>query len=325
MNFLAQLNVTGKRKAVEMEDAPVAKTKLASGKAEPTASDDANADSKQCFIGQLSWNVDNDWLASEFAECGEVVSARVQMDRNTGRSRGFGFVEFTTVEAANACVALNGKEIDGRPVKIDKSTPPTPNPEKRAKVFGDVPSEPSSVLFVGNVSWNTSEDSLWNIFAEYGEVKSVRLPTDRDTQKPKGFAYVEFVDIETAKAAYEGAAGSEIDGRAIRLDFSQPREGGGGGGGGGGFNKRGRGGADRGWGGRGGGSFGSDRGGRVRVFGTVLNCVFTHRTIHREDAAAVSETVVGEADVEAAVVAVVLRVAVVEPERAAPLSSEAKR
>ena len=243
----------------EAEAAPTKKTKLANGDAStPT---DVNADSKVCFIGQLSWNVDNDWLASEFAECGEVVSARVQMDRNSGRSRGFGFVEFATVEAANACVALNGKEIDGRPVKIDKSAPAAPSPEKRAKAFGDVPSDPSNVLFVGNISWNTTEDGLWEVFAEYGEVKSVRVPTDRETQKPKGFAYVEFIDIDTAKKAFEGASGSQIDGRSIRLDYSQPRDGGAGGGGNaGGFRGRGRGG-DRGWGGRGGG----DRGGRVAL------------------------------------------------------------
>ena len=84
-------------------------------------------------------------------------------------------------------------------------------------------SAPSSVLFVGNVSFNTTEDRLWEIFAEYGEVKRVSLPTDKDTQRPKGFGYVEFLDIETAKKAFEGAKGSEVDGRALRLDYSQPR------------------------------------------------------------------------------------------------------
>ena len=203
-----------------------------------------------CFIGRLSWNVDNDWLKSEFADCGEVVSARVQMDRNTGKSRGFAFVEFATVEAANAAVAQNGqKEIDGRVVNIDKTTSKPANPEGRAKAFGDSQSEPSTVLFVGNVSFNTTEDQLWEVFAEFGEVKSVRLPTERDSGRPKGFGYVEFTDIETAKKAFEGAKGMDVDGRAIRLDFSQPRDGasGGGGGGGRGRGRGGFGGGDRGW------------------------------------------------------------------------------
>ncbi|KAI5119631.1 hypothetical protein M0805_007894 [Coniferiporia weirii] len=253
----------GKRKADQIAEVPTKKAKLTTGETATTA--ESQGESKTCFIGRLSWNVDNDWLASEFAECGEVISARVQMDRNTGKSRGFGFVEFATMDGANAAVALNGtKEIDGRVVNVDKTSPKPADPEKRAKAFGDVPSEPSTVLFVGNVSFDTTEDGLWEVFAEYGEVKSVRLPTDRETQRPKGFGYVEFVDIESAKKAFDGAKGLEIGGRSLRLDFSQPRTEGGGGGGGGGF-KRGRGGfgggdrgGDRGWGGRGGG----DRGGR---------------------------------------------------------------
>ncbi|KAL5527026.1 hypothetical protein ACEPAG_5817 [Sanghuangporus baumii] len=207
------LSKTGKRKADETTSTPVKKVKLANGDATMPSSDSSD-DSKVVFVGQLSWNVDNDWLAQEFADCGEVVSARVQVDRNTGKSRGFGFVDFATVEGANAAVALNGtKEIDGRMVKLDKSSTKSRDPEKRAKAFGDVPSEPSTVLFVGNVSFNTTEDGLWEIFSEYGEVKSVRLPTDRDSQRPKGFGYVEFVDIESSKKAYEGAwvEGSEVE------------------------------------------------------------------------------------------------------------------
>ena len=242
--------VIAKRKADEPTSTPAKKAKLANDDtSKPPA--DSNEDSKVVFVGQLSWNVDNDWLAQEFAECGKVVSARVQMDRNSGKSRGFGFVEFATAAGANAAVALNGqKEIDGRTVRLDKTSTRSHDPDKRAKAFGDVPSEASTVLFVGNVSFNVTEDGLWEVFSEYGEVKSVRLPTDRDTQRPKGYGYVEFVDIEAAKKAFEGARGKEIDGRSIRLDFAKPRDGGNGGGFGGGGGRRGGrggGGADRGW------------------------------------------------------------------------------
>ena len=220
------------------------------------------------FVGRLSWSVDDDRLAQEFAECGEVESATVQMDRNTGKSRGFGYVRFKTADAIEKALAMNGKEIDGRPVNIDRGTPPDRNKgrEQRAKTFGDQISSPSSVLFVGNISFSTTEDGIWSFFNEYG-VKSVRLPTDRDTGRPKGFCYVEFEDIDGAKKAFEASQGAEIDGRSVRLDYSQPRDGPGGGRGGGGrgFGRGGgRGGFDR--GGRGGsgrgGYGGGDRGGR---------------------------------------------------------------
>ncbi|KAI0029683.1 hypothetical protein K488DRAFT_26712, partial [Vararia minispora EC-137] len=182
------------------------------------------------FVGQLSWNIDNDWLKSEFEQCGEVTGARVQMDRNTGRSRGFGYVDFATPEAAERAIELNGKEIDGRPIKVDRSTRTSGDnkfkAEKRARAFGDQVNEPSSVLFVGNIPWNADQDALYEVFADYGEIKNVRIPTDRDSGKPKGYAYVEFGDVETAKKALEGAAGQEINGRPIRLDFdySSPRD-----------------------------------------------------------------------------------------------------
>lgn len=184
------------------------------------------------------------------------------MDRQSGKSRGFGHVRFKTTDAVTKALAMNGKEIDGRPVNIDRTSPQDRSQvrEKRAKAFGDEISPPSSVLFVGNLSFSTTEDTVWSFFNDYG-VKSVRLPTDRDTGRPKGYGYVEFEDIEGAKKAFEASGGVEIDGRSIRLDYSQPRDGPGGGGRGrgGGGGRGGRGGFDR--GGRGGGR-GEGRGGR---------------------------------------------------------------
>lgn len=162
------------------------------------------------------------------------MSATVQVDRNSGRSRGFGYVHFATSEAVEAALAMNGKEIDGRAVNIDKSAPRNQNTarENRAKTFGDKQSPPSNILFVGNVSFNVSEDQVWEAFCEHGDVKSVRLPTDRDSGRPKGYGYVEFSDIDSAKKAYSAMQGHEIDGRTLRLDFSNPRDNSGGGRGG---------------------------------------------------------------------------------------------
>jgi nucleolin len=192
----------------------------------PASPDKTKEETKSIFVGRLSWNVDHDWLAQEFAECGEVVSATVQMDRNTGKSRGFGYVHFATAAAVEAALAFNGKEIDGRAINVDKSEPAEKSRvrENRAHAYGDEVTSPSSTLFVGNLSFGIAEDTLWEVFGEYGQVKNVRLPTDRETGRFKGFGYVEFDDVDIAKKAYEGAQGLDIDGRSIRLDFSQPRD-----------------------------------------------------------------------------------------------------
>ncbi|KAI6011740.1 hypothetical protein EDC04DRAFT_2503746, partial [Pisolithus marmoratus] len=72
------------------------------------------------FIGELSWNVDNDWLAQEFSSCGGVESATIQMDRITGRSHRFGYVHFKSMDAVEKVLAMDGKEIDGRAIRANR-------------------------------------------------------------------------------------------------------------------------------------------------------------------------------------------------------------
>lgn len=76
--------------------------------------------SKKLFVGGLSWNVTSDRMRQEFEQFGEVLEAVVLNDRETGRSRGFGFVTFSEDDAAQKAIeTMNGREIDGRAVKVD--------------------------------------------------------------------------------------------------------------------------------------------------------------------------------------------------------------
>jgi heterogeneous nuclear ribonucleoprotein A1/A3 len=123
-------------------------------------------------------------------------------------------------------------------------------------------------LFVGGLSWNTSDDGLRESFEAYGEVTEAKVITDRETGRSRGFGFVTFVDAEAAKAATQAMDGATLDGRTIRVNEAEdkPRTGGGRGGFGGGGGRRGGfgGGGDRGdRGGFGGGDRG-DRGGRGR-------------------------------------------------------------
>lgn len=77
---------------------------------------------KKLFVGSLSWNVTDETLREAFARFGDVTEAKVITDRETGRSRGFGFVTFADAqEAANAISGMDGKEIDGRAVKVNEA------------------------------------------------------------------------------------------------------------------------------------------------------------------------------------------------------------
>ena len=76
------------------------------------------------FVGSLSYSVNDDQLKDAFAAAGTVVSAKVIIDRETGRSKGFGFVEMSSEEEAKAAVdMLNGKEIEGRAVAVSEARP----------------------------------------------------------------------------------------------------------------------------------------------------------------------------------------------------------
>ena len=107
-------------------------------------------------------------------------------------------------------------------------------------------------LFVGNLSFRTTQEDLLDTFSPYGAVESVNIINDRETGQPRGFAFVEMANSSEAEAAINALNGTELMGRAINVNEARPRpEGGGGGRGfGGGGGGRGRGNGGGGGGGR---------------------------------------------------------------------------
>ena len=82
---------------------------------------------KKLYVGNLSYDTTDSSLETAFAQAGSVVSASVITDRDTGRSRGFGFVEMSDESAAAAAVEqLNGKDLDGRTIKVAEAKPRAP-------------------------------------------------------------------------------------------------------------------------------------------------------------------------------------------------------
>lgn len=77
---------------------------------------------KKLFVGGLSWGTNDDGLREAFSRFGSISEARVIMDRETGRSRGFGFITFDDdQDAINAMNEMNGKELDGRSIKVNEA------------------------------------------------------------------------------------------------------------------------------------------------------------------------------------------------------------
>jgi RNA recognition motif-containing protein len=84
---------------------------------------------KKLYVGNLAYSVNDDQLTQMFAAHGNVASAQVIMDRDTGRSKGFGFVEMGSDQEAQAAIAaMNGAEIDGRTLTVNEARPKTDGP-----------------------------------------------------------------------------------------------------------------------------------------------------------------------------------------------------
>lgn len=118
-------------------------------------------------------------------------------------------------------------------------------------------------LYVGNLSYDTNDSDLQQLFAEYGTVQSAQVIMDRDTGRSKGFGFVEMGSDQEAQAAINGLNGKEAGGRSLTVNEARPREDRGGGrggyGGGGGRSGGGGGGGRSGVGGGGRGGYGGGR------------------------------------------------------------------
>lgn len=191
------------------------------------------------YIGNLGWDTSNEQLQEEFAAFGSPEECYVVMDRSTGESRGFGFVTYHSMEEAKQAVAgMNGKELDGRRIKVDISKPK--GTQSAAEPQG-------CKLYIGNLGYDTSAEDLKHQFAQYGELTDLTVVTDRETGSSRGFAFATYSSPEDASAAVRELDGFEVDGRQLRVNLSKPKEArtndfGGGGRGDGGYGSNNRGG-----------------------------------------------------------------------------------
>jgi nucleolin len=219
------------------------------------------------FVGNLPFSADDGSLTERFEKYGEVNFVKMLVN-DEGRSKGIAFIKMGSTQAANAAVkGEHGADFDGRQLRVNLSSDKGKTDAPRGGNSGADNSE-AKALFVGNLPFSATEDSLCAFFGD-GAV-SARIPMN-DEGRMKGFAFVEFETNAQAKAALS-KNGHDMEGRALRLDLSAPKQGGGGRGGRGGFGG-GRGGDRGGRGGRGGfgggrggfgdrrGGFGGDRGG----------------------------------------------------------------
>jgi len=204
------------------------------------------------YVGNLDYSTDETSLRNEFGKFGTVTEVFLPVERGTQRPRGFGFVTLQTREAAeNAISKMDQAQLDGRTIRVNESRPKgTPAPgggggggergggggNGRGSLgpggsggFNSAGKEEVK-LYVGNLSFDTTAESIQKIFEQYGTVTDCFMPSDRDSGRPRGFCFVT-MPAQAAELACEKLNGYDLDGRAIRVNEAQPKGGGGGGGG----------------------------------------------------------------------------------------------
>ena len=132
-------------------------------------------------------------------------------------SRRFGYVNFTSVEAAKKAIEMfNLQNFEGRRLTV-QYTIGKPQRER----FGDKAQHPpTKTLFIGNMAFDMSDRDLNNLFREIKNVIDVRVAIDRRTGQPRGFAHADFVDVASAEKAMQVLKDKEVCGRVLRVDYS---------------------------------------------------------------------------------------------------------
>lgn len=163
---------------------------------------------RKLFVRGLAWETTTVTLREAFSEYGEIEEGAVITDKTTGKSRGFGFITFKSMDAAYRALREPSKRIDGRMTVCNLAAQGSSAP------VSSTADQSQRKLYVGSLSYETTSETLLNFFAQYGEIEEGAVAYDKNTNKSRGFAFVTFKTVEGAKRAVADTHKS-IDARQV--------------------------------------------------------------------------------------------------------------
>ena len=201
------------------------------------------------YAENFSKSVTSEDIKEVWEEYGNVLKVYLPNNPNTNQILSLALIEMSSVTAADASVeALDGAEWLGREIKVrkakfddliyrgsqndldnsdaelsDTSNNEGNSSEKPQSNLNSQDKESATSLYIGNLDYSISREDIREVFADYGTVKRVHLPLDRETKRPRGFAFVEMSANEEVDAAVEALDGAEWIGREIRVNIAKPR------------------------------------------------------------------------------------------------------
>ena len=203
-----------------LEWAPVNTFETAVEVTEPVTKASGNS----IFIKNLSFQTTKEAIKAHFQPIGNIKSVRIIT--NNGLPCGYGFVEFDTEKTANKALRnLNNSILDEHSLQLSesKSTIQLPKKREREEETKKTDLDPEDVrtkLLVKNLAFEATSSELKEVFQNYGEVKSVRLPT-KTSGGHRGFAFIEFISHEDAESALAALQNTHLYGRRLVLDWGK--------------------------------------------------------------------------------------------------------
>ncbi|KAL1829111.1 hypothetical protein ACET3Z_007523 [Daucus carota] len=169
------------------------------------------------YVGNLPYDVGSEQLAGMFQEAGVVERAEIIYDRETGQSRGFGFVSMHTVEEAETAVAMfSGYELNERLLTVNKASPKGTRPER---VF-----RPPNRIYVGNLPWEVDNAGLKEMFSKHGKVLNARVVCDRESNRSRGFGFVTMSTTSEMNDAISNLDNQNLNGRSIIVSVAEDKK-----------------------------------------------------------------------------------------------------
>lgn len=182
-------------------------------KQEPQDGCDAQPEAEQtfrAFVGGLPWAVDDSVLRKDFEECGEVADAKVMIHRDTGLSKGFGFVTFETLAGLEAALKYDGQDYGGRTLKVTRDSKKPEKPEESVNLATRLE------VFLKGLAPAVTEETLRKDFQECGKITKLNMPT-LESGKCKGFAWITFKTAEARDKAIQ-RSGTMYIGRKLTVE-----------------------------------------------------------------------------------------------------------
>eukprot|EP00668_Euglena_longa_P011401 GGOE01013802.1.p1 GENE.GGOE01013802.1~~GGOE01013802.1.p1 ORF type:complete len:471 (-),score=89.33 GGOE01013802.1:104-1516(-) len=175
-------------------------------------------DKRTVFVYHLHPKVDSKILTDFFSKAGKVRDVRLITDKKTGKSKGFGYIEFYDPSAVVGALAMQGYELNGHAVMVKVSEAEKNVVNTTAVASGGITAgQGSARLYIGNLHPKITEGDLKMVFSELGEVEKVEVPKDPATGQGRGYAYLKYKSSEDAKKALVQLNGVELASQKIKV------------------------------------------------------------------------------------------------------------